>query len=181
MPNAAKLIPRMDHGQGLVNRFLVTAPLALCPTSVQMEKAINFLSTEPIENMEEIFTKVHEIHQSQDIKYTFDYEANELLRVMKDQFALEVNQCISDGLSVPPKSNKLDFIPRLAVSLHVFTNVLSNCLNGHDDLPITSVTSKETLKQAITYVEHLETHKHMLCQVTLYSCIFNRFHENKTL
>lgn len=117
--------------------------------------------------MEEIFTKVHEMHESQEIKYTFHDEAHERLRLMKDQFALEVNQCISDGLSVPPKSKKLDFIPRLAVSLHVFTNVLSNCLHGHDDLPISSVISKETLKHAITYVEHLESHKNMLCQVRL--------------
>ena len=27
MPNAAKLIARMDHGQGLIDRFLFTAPL----------------------------------------------------------------------------------------------------------------------------------------------------------
>ena len=33
MPNAAKLIARMDNGQGLVDRFLVAVPLALCPTS----------------------------------------------------------------------------------------------------------------------------------------------------
>ena len=39
MPNAAKLIARMDQGQGLIDRFLLAVPNALCSTSDEVENA----------------------------------------------------------------------------------------------------------------------------------------------
>ena len=44
--NAAKLVAKMDHGHGLVDRMLIATPLAYRPTLSEMETAADQLSTE---------------------------------------------------------------------------------------------------------------------------------------
>jgi hypothetical protein len=130
MPNAAKLIARMDQGQGLIDRFLVAVPLALCPSSAEVEAAREYLSTEPEDAIEQLFGHINDCQQHQTESYSFDEEAQQLLKTKKDAFIAEVNDAIKDGSSVPPKSKQLDLIPRLATALHVFTVGLNNLLSG---------------------------------------------------
>jgi len=46
--NAAKLIAKMDHGHGLIDRILFATPLAFRPTLSEMEAAKTDLPTEAI-------------------------------------------------------------------------------------------------------------------------------------
>jgi hypothetical protein len=55
LPNAAKLVARMDKGQGLLDRFLISVPLALCPKSHEIEESITYLKTEPIDDLQEVY------------------------------------------------------------------------------------------------------------------------------
>ncbi|CAB4005397.1 Hypothetical predicted protein [Paramuricea clavata] len=48
-PSNLQLIARMDQGQGLIDRFLLAVPNALCSTSDEVENAREHLSTEPEE------------------------------------------------------------------------------------------------------------------------------------
>ena len=86
--NVAKLIAKMDHGHGLVDRFLFPIPLAFRPMLTEMEMAADYLSTEVIENFEECFKNIYANGQ---LHFTFDPNARELLRDNIDQFVAEVN------------------------------------------------------------------------------------------
>lgn len=167
MPNAAKLIARMDHGQGLIDRFLITVPLALCPTSAEVETAQEYLSTEPEDTIKQVFQYINDCQQLQTLPYTFDEDAKQLLKSRKDHFIAQVNDAIQDGSFLPPKSKQLDLIPRLATALHVFTVALNNLLAGHAEIDISTTIPLNTLQCAVKYVDYLEMQKHMLCQVSL--------------
>ena len=62
LSNVAKIIARMDHGHGLVDRFLIATPLAYRPTLTEMETASDHLSTEVVENFEKWFKNIYEQH-----------------------------------------------------------------------------------------------------------------------
>ena len=166
MPNAAKLMARMDNGQGLVDRFLVAVPLALCPTSAEVQTAHEHLSTEPDDTIKQTFQYSSDSQQNQTTPYTFDEDAKQLLKSQKDRFIAEVNEAIQDGSFVPPKSKQLDLIPRVAASLHVFTSAIYNLPSGHAENPIPNTIPLNTLQCAVKYVQHLEMQKHMLCEVS---------------
>jgi len=48
----------MDHGHGLVDRTLFAVPLAFRPTLTEMETAADHLSTEVVDNFDEISTRM---------------------------------------------------------------------------------------------------------------------------
>ena len=52
--NAAKLVAKMDHGHGLVDRMLIATPLAYRPTLSEMETAGDQLSTEVVDTLKNI-------------------------------------------------------------------------------------------------------------------------------
>jgi hypothetical protein len=176
MPNIAKLIARMDNGQGLVDRFLVAVPLALCPTSDEVEQSRTYLSTEADDTLKETFHYISRCQEDQSTTYTFHEDAKQLLKSLKDNFITDVNEAIQDGSFVPPKSKKLDLIPRVAASLHVFTTALYNFLSGHTENQIPATISRSTLECAVKYVNHLEMQKHMLCQVSFFTEIAIKLH-----
>ena len=61
--NAAKLIARMDQGHGLVDRMLFAIPLAFRPTLMEMETAKDHLSTEVVEDFQQLFQNIHRVGQ----------------------------------------------------------------------------------------------------------------------
>ena len=159
MQNAAKLIARMDQGHGLMDRFLISVPLALRPTPEQQTDATNYIN-----NFEEIFGLIQQIHQDNPEEYNFETEAIRLLQQMNSSFTADVNAAILDGV-MPPKSKKSDLVPRIALALHVFTHATSSLLNGQPLEQCPTMISKQTLERAVKFVEHLELQKDALCQV----------------
>ena len=124
--HVAKLIAKMDHRHGLVDRFLFAIPLAFRPTLTEMETAANHLSTEVIEDFQECFKNIHKNGQLQLI---LEPNAQQLLRDNIDQFVAEVNEAIRDG-KVLPKSKMPELVPRVAAALHVFNHTMSELLAG---------------------------------------------------
>ena len=102
MQNAAKLIARIDHGHALMDRFLLSVPLALRPTPQQQNDAYQYLQTEAIETYDDIFQLVNDLHQNNLCQYTFDAEATQRMNQMNESFTAEVNSAILDGIT-PPK------------------------------------------------------------------------------
>lgn len=160
--NVAKLIAKMDHGHGLVDRFLFAIPLAFRPTLTEMETAANHLSTEVIEDFHENFKNIHDNGQ---LQFTFEPNAQQLLRDNIDQFVAEVNEAIREG-KVPPKSKMPELVPRVAAALHVFNHTMTELLAGVPASSPRTEISRSTLQTATEFVQHLESQKDLLCQVS---------------
>ena len=162
--NAAKLVAKMDHGHGLVDRMLIATPLAYRPTLSEMETAADQLSTEVVDTFEEYFANVNETVDQ--LHFTFAEDAKLLLRETIDDFVAEVNTAIRQG-QVPPKSKMPELIPRVATALHVFNHTMEELLAGVPASSPPCEISKTTLESATSFVHHLESQKGILCQVRL--------------
>ena len=159
--NAAKLVAKMDHGHGLVDRMLIATPLAYRPTLSEMETAADQLSTEVVDNFEEYFANINGTEQ---LHFTFEEDARLLLRETIDEFVGEVNTAIKQG-QVPPKSKMPELIPRVATALHVFNHTMEALLAGAPASSPPTEIAKTTLESATEFVHHLEGQKGILCQV----------------
>ena len=160
--NVAKLIAKMDHGHGLVDRFLFAIPLAFRPTLTEMETAANQLSTEVMDDFGENFKNIYDNGQ---LHFTFEQNARQLLRDNIDQFVAEVNEAIRDG-KVPPKSKIPELVPRVAAAMHVFNHTMTELLAGVPASSPPTEISKYTLETATEFVHHLKSQKEILCQVS---------------
>ena len=152
----------MDHGHGLVDRFLFAIPLVFRPTLIEMETAANHLSTEVTEDFDESFKNIHDNEQ---LQFTFEPNAQQLLRDNINQFVADVNEAIRDG-KVPPKSKIPELVPRVVAALHVFNHTMSELLAGVPASSPPTEISKSTLENATEFVQHLESQKDLLCQVS---------------
>ncbi|XP_028413672.1 uncharacterized protein LOC114536528 [Dendronephthya gigantea] len=123
MPNAAKLVARMDKGQGLLDRFLISVPRAICPKSSEVEQSVEYLSTECIDIFNEVYRLLVHFHTNNIMEYRFDDEAEKSMKNERDAFTSDVNDAINDGETTPPKSKKLYYGMRLgrARSYHPYT------------------------------------------------------------
>ncbi len=174
MPNAAKLVAKMDKGQGLLDRFLISVPRAQCPKSNQIEQSIEYLATECIDDLDEVYRMIVQFHTDNAVEYKFDDEAEKAMRNERDAFTADINDAINDGETTPPKSKKLDLLPRMATTLHVLHHTMECALADHE-LTIPTTISKDTLKKAKLYVDHVENQKYMLCEVRNTSIDFSRY------
>ena len=163
MPNAAKLVARMDKGQGLVDRFLISVPYARCPKSTEIEESIAFLSTEFFDDFEVIYRMVVEFHKDNAVNYKFQDDAEQVLKNERDDFSGDRNDAISDGETPSPESKKLDLLPRLAAALHVLIDTMECALAGHEQAEIPITIPKDTLEMANFYLEHIESQN--MCSV----------------
>ena len=166
--NPAKLIARMDHGHGLVDRILLATPLAFRPTLTEMETASDQIATEVVSDFNELFLNINDIEDN--VEFAFDDQGKEFLRETMDQFVDEVNNAIRQG-KVPPKSKTPELIPRLACALHVFNHVMGELLADVSATPPPTTISKATLERAASFVNHLESQKDILYQVNTSSKI----------
>ena len=57
--NAAKLIARMDQGDGLFDRVLLSTPPAYRPTLTEMGIAKQHLTTEVVSDFKQLFENIH--------------------------------------------------------------------------------------------------------------------------
>ena len=163
--NAAKLVAKMDHGHGLVDRMLIATPLAYRPTLSEMETAADQLSTEVVDNFEEYFANINDTVEH--LHFTFAEDAKLPLRETIDDFVAEVNTAIQQG-QVPPKSKMPELIPRVTTALHVLNYPLEEPLAGDPASSPPKGISKTTLESATDFVQHLESQKGILCQVNLF-------------
>ena len=76
--NAALLIFRMDKGHGLLDRFLISIPMARKPTPQQEEEAFQYLADLPLREFKPIFAAISAAHKDAIRTYTLDPAAAEL-------------------------------------------------------------------------------------------------------
>lgn len=161
--SAAKLITKMDHGHGLVDRILFTIPLAFRPTLCEMECAQGQLSTEVVHDFYECFANIKET--TQQLRFHFSDEPQQIIWEHNDQFVAEVNEAIREG-KVPPKSNRPELVPRIAATLHVFNHMMTELLAGVPATAPPRQIESSILEKVSDFVNHLESQKSILCQVS---------------
>ena len=108
-----------------------------------METAANYLGTEVVDDFQECFKNVNDHGQ---LHFTFDQDAQQLLRHNIDQFVAEVNEAIKDG-KIPPKSKMPELVPRMAAALHLLNHTMNDLLAGVPTSPPPTQISKSTLCQ----------------------------------
>ena len=106
-----------------------------------------------------------EFYKDNAINYKFDDDADQVLKNERDDLSGDINDAINDGETPPPKSKKLDLLPRLAAALHVLVYTMECALAGHEEAEIPITISKDTLEMAKFYLEHVESQKYMFCEV----------------
>lgn len=66
-----------------------------------------------------------------------------------------------------PKSKKVDLLQRLAVSLHVFNNIVSKLLRGRKPGSPVKDVGIETVKKALCYLEYSLAQKEVIVDVSI--------------
>ena len=104
IPNSANVILRMDKGHGLLNRFLVSVPLALKPTPKQEEEASEYLASLACNDFATGIIKAIEKAPKDIVRtYALDSEAFQIHSRLKTYSVHEVNRAIKNA-EVPYRS-----------------------------------------------------------------------------
>ena len=166
IPFVARIISQLDQGHGLLDRFLFTFPKCVRPPPQATDQATDQASLEedcPIKSTSDIFVEMRQLCANK-ATYTFDEDANALLKCLHESCITEINQAIEERRT-PPKSKKADLVQRVAVAIHMFVHVTHNLLSCiKPDMPPLAV-SLNTLESAIAYVEWVESQKEIFVQV----------------
>ncbi len=94
------------------------------PKASEIEQSVRYLATECIDDFEVVYRMIVEFHTHNVVQYKFEDEGEQVPKKEQDDFTGEINDAISDGEMTPPKSKKLDLLPRLATKLHVFIHTM---------------------------------------------------------
>ena len=169
VPYAARLLCRMDQGHGLLDRFMFLFPMCLRPTTTGTEEAHTWFESEEVslkQISDMIFLEMHGTHDTPiSSHYTFSEDAQQQLTAHKDDFIQEVNDAIREG-NVPPKSTKVDLLPRVSSALHVFNFIAEELIAGRKPGSPSTEISLETLNRAQCFIDYAETQKEIAMEVS---------------
>ncbi|XP_048583721.1 uncharacterized protein LOC5514186 isoform X1 [Nematostella vectensis] len=151
----------MNFGHGPIDRFLVSAPMALRPTLNEIETAKENLREEVTSDFGDVFANIKLAEN--EVVYTFDANGKQALCGSIERFVEEVNDAILSG-RYPPKSKTPELVPRLATSLHVLSHTLEKVLEGGVPSDPPTNISAETLASATALAKYLESQKEIMCE-----------------
>ena len=161
LPNVAKLIAKMDHRHGLVERFLFSIPLGFRPTLTKIETAANHLSTEVIED----FESLKNIYGNGQLQFTFEPSAQQLIGTTWISSSQRLTKP-SEQAKSPQSPKCLSLFQKVAAAIHVFNHTMTELLAGVPASSPPTENSKSSLSNATEFVHHLESQKDILCQVS---------------
>ena len=119
----------MDKGHGLLERFLISVPLApLKPTPKQEEEASEYLASLACNDFATIIRAIEKAHKDIIRTYALDSGAFQIQRRLKTDSVHEVN-CAPLKM-VKCKSKGTDLVARVAVSLSTVVYCISTLLEG---------------------------------------------------
>lgn len=161
--NAAIRLFRMDKGYGLLDCFLITVPNTWKLTPEQEEEGTHYLADLPLQDFVSLFTAIYPTHKIVTRSYTLDPAATHLHKCLKTSQVNEVNTAIKNG-EVPPKSEGIDFVIKVAVALSTL-NYFINAMLKEDQThnPAEQIT-EDRYKKAADYVECLHAQKEMFAE-----------------
>ena len=87
-----------------------------------------------------------EFHKDNAMNYKFDDDAEQVFKNERDDLSGDINDAINNGETPPPKSKKLDLLPRLAAVLNVLVYTMECALAGHEEAEIPITIPRTLLK-----------------------------------
>ena len=155
---------RLDQGHGLLDRFLLCAPLCLRPSPEETREAKQKVDEMSVKGFSDIFWEMREEHLAKRI-YSFNQSASKLLMTLEAEFIEGLNTAVNEG--VPgPKSKKVNLLKRLAVSIHVFNHIASGLIRGVKPGAPTKNVTLDTVKKALTLLDYCLAQKDVIVEVS---------------
>ena len=97
-------------------------------------------------------------------KYNFTQGARKVIQSIETEFITELNEAITQGIS-SPKSKRTDLVMRLAVSLHVFVQIVSDLVEGRKPRSPSKDVTLDTVKKCLLLLDYCESQKHIVIEV----------------
>ncbi len=163
VPFAARLICRMDQGHGLLDRFLFWFPMCLRPSPHETEAAKGVLNRIPVKSFTDVFLEMYSLHLGKK-EYSFTQAARKVIQSIETEFITELNEAITEGIP-SPKSKRTDLVKRLAVSLHVFTHIISDLVEGRKPRSPSKEVTLDTVKKSLLVLDYCESQKQIVIEV----------------
>ena len=163
VPFAARLICRMDQGHGLLDRFLFWFPMCLRPSPHETEAAKGVLNRTPVKSFTDVFLEMYSLHLGKK-EYAFTQAARKVIQSIETEFITELNEAITKGIP-SPKSKRTDLVKRLAVSLHVFTHIISDLVEGRKPRSPSKEVTLDTVKKSLLVLDYCESQKQIVIEV----------------
>ncbi|PIK37753.1 hypothetical protein BSL78_25415 [Apostichopus japonicus] len=159
-----KLLAAMDMGQGLLDRFILLAPVCLRPSPEETNAAIDTLSDMTLKDISKVLETIFDNHLNKK-EYQFSDETKGLYNELTKAFIDELNEALMTG-NVPPKSKKMDIISRMALVLHVLDHTVLELLTGTENpsCPPAEI-SPETFNRAVAFTEYIESQRCIMMNV----------------
>ena len=80
---------------------------------------------------------------------------------VETEFITELNEAITEGIP-SPKSKRTDLVKRLAVSLHVFTHIISDLVEGRKLRSLSKEVTLDTVKKSLLVLDYCHRNKLLL-------------------
>ena len=165
MPYAARLLSRLDQGHGLLDRFLLCAPICLRPSPEDTIEAKEKIDELTLKGFSDVFWEMREEHLTKRV-YSFSESASKLIMTLEAEFIEELNNALKEGVA-GPKSKKVDLLKRVAVSIHVFNHIATRLLRGcKPGAPAKEVTLS-TVEKALKFVDYCVGQKDVIVEVSI--------------
>ena len=98
--------------------------------------------------------------------YNFTQAARKVIQSIETEFITELNEAITQGIP-SPKSKRTDLVKRMAVSLHVFTHIVSDLVEGRKPRAPSKEVTLDTVKKCLLVLEYCESQKQIVIEVII--------------
>jgi hypothetical protein len=96
--------------------------------------------------------------------YSFTQAARKVIQSIETELITELNEAITEGIP-SPKSKRTDLVKRLAVSLHVFTHIISDLVEGRKPRSPSKEVTLDTVKKSLLVLDYCESQKQIVIEV----------------
>ncbi|XP_057290903.1 uncharacterized protein LOC130613599 [Hydractinia symbiolongicarpus] len=152
----ALLLSKMDMGNGLIDRFIISIPTCYRPLPEEQSQASTFLKTKNFK-IDDIYEKLAKT-SSENTQFYFDDDAQKMFDEMEKNFLIELNDNLKNGR--PTQKNKTtDVIPKLAVAIHLLEHIFLQINSGRNNTTFPESITLQTMQKANYYSQMLTEQK----------------------
>jgi len=159
LKSVAHIVSRMDNGTGFLDRFLMHVPNAILPEPEEQADSLERCSLHAF-TIEKLYRCLENLDEDNPKMFYFHSDAEKTYNDMKSNFIKDVNECLKEGKPTP-KTKKSEFIPKVAVALHVLEHSFQNIVRGEDRALTEEITNDEILR-ATYLINIIEEQKELL-------------------
>ncbi len=133
------------------------------PSPHETEAAKGVLNRIPVKSFTDVFLEMYSLHLGKK-EYSFTQAARKVIRSIETEFITELNEAITEGIP-SPKSKRSDLVKRLAISLHVFTHIISDLVEGRKPRSPSKEVTLDTVKKSLLDLDYCKSQKQIVIEV----------------